>query len=145
MHQIELNAPAGDLESAKAAICAGADAIYLSGHLFNARKLASNFTKDQIKEVIALAHNNKVKVYFALNTLVYNREIRNWFKTLEDAYLAGIDGVIIQELFFAPYIKKFFPGLQINASTQASVMNYHGIQQFSEIDQVVLARELTKE
>ncbi|HLC95742.1 MAG TPA: U32 family peptidase [Candidatus Nanoarchaeia archaeon] len=143
MHQIELNAPAGDLESTKAAICSGADAIYLSGHLFNARKLAGNFTKDQIKEVIALAHNNKVKVYFALNTLVYNREIGNWFKTLEDAYLAGIDAVIIQELFFVPYIRKFFPGLRIHASTQASLMNYHGINAFRDLDQVVLARELT--
>ncbi|MBT4648509.1 U32 family peptidase [archaeon] len=77
-----------------------------------------------------------------MNTLVRNNEIKSWFSTLEKAYLMGIDAVIMQEVFLMKYVKKFFPGLEIHASTQSSMMNYRSIKLFPEPDMVVLAREL---
>ncbi len=145
MNTLELNSPAGDIESLKAAVYNGADSVYLGTKFFNARRLAGNFSAAELTDAVMFAHLHGVQVYLTLNTLVRDEEVSFWFTQLEEAYLAGIDGVIIQELFFAPFIKKFFPGLRIHASTQASLMNFHGISQFPEIDQVVLARELTKD
>src|SRR3989344_1651341 len=144
MPKLELNSPAGDWSCLKAAVCNGADSVYLGIKFFNARRLAKNFSLEELKDAVFFAHLHGVKVYLTLNTLVRNEEFSFWFKTLEDAYLAGIDAVIIQELFFAELIKKSFPGLKVHASTQASLMNYHGINQFPELDLVVLARELNQ-
>ncbi len=142
---LALHAPAGDIDSVKAAVYNGADAVYLGVTFFNARRLAKNFTFEQLKEIIFFCHVHKVKVYLTMNTLVRNDELPLWFKTLEQAYLLGINAVIIQEVFFTPFIKKYFPELRVHASTQASFMNYHGINQFKHFDSVILARELTHE
>lgn len=142
MQKLELNSPAGDWDCLKAAVYNGANAVYLGIQFFNARRLASNFSLEELKDAVFFAHLHSVKVYLTLNTLVRNEELPMWFETLEKAYLAGIDAVILQELFLAPLIKKSFPGLRVHASTQASLMNYHGVNQFPEVDLVVLAREL---
>ncbi|MDO8655758.1 MAG: peptidase U32 family protein, partial [Nanoarchaeota archaeon] len=142
MQKLELNSPAGDWECLKAAVYSGANAVYLGIQFFNARRLASNFSLEELKDAVFFAHLHSVKVYLTLNTLVRNEELPMWFETLEKAYLAGIDAVILQELFLAPLIKKSFPGLRVHASTQTSLMNYHGVNQFPEVDLVVLAREL---
>ncbi len=146
MHTIELNSPAGNIESVKSAVYNGANAVYLGMRMFNARRMADNFSLEELKQIIKFCHLHNVKVYLAMNTLVKNPEIELWFKSLESAYLAGIDAVIIQNLWLAPLIKKFFPDLKIHASTQSSLMNYHGINFFEEqnlLDSVVLARELS--
>ena len=142
MDKLELNSPAGDWECLKAAVYNGANAVYLGIQFFNARRLASNFSLDELKDAVFFAHLHSVKVYLTLNTLVRNEELPMWFETLEKAYLVGIDAVILQELFLAPLIKKSFPGLRVHASTQTSLMNYNGINQFPDLDLVVLAREL---
>src|SRR3989344_2338796 len=144
MHQLELNSPVGDWDCLKAAVYNGASSVYLGIKFFNARRLAKNFSLEELKDAVFFAHLHEVKVYLTFNTLVRNEELPMWFKTLEQAYLAGIDAVIIQEIFLAPIIKKSFPGLRVHASTQASLMNYHGIAQFPELDLVVLARELNQ-
>ena len=144
MHKLELNSPVGDWDCLKAAVYNGANSVYLGIKFFNARRLAKNFSLEELKEAVFFAHLHGVKVNLTFNTLVRNEELPMWFKTLEQAYLAGIDAVILQEVFLAPLIKKSFPGLRINFSTQASLMNYHGIQQFPEADLVVLARELNQ-
>ena len=144
MHQLELNSPVGDWDCLKAAIYNGANSVYLGIKFFNARRLAKNFSLEELKDAVFFAHLHNVKVYLTFNTLVRNEELPMWFKTLEQAYLAGIDAVILQEVFLAPLIKKSFPGLRVHASTQASLMNYHGIRQFPELDLVVLARELNQ-
>ncbi|HLD00207.1 MAG TPA: U32 family peptidase [Candidatus Nanoarchaeia archaeon] len=143
MHQLELNSPAGDWDCLKAAIYNGASSVYLGIKFFNARRLAKNFSLQELKDAVFFAHLHEVKIYLTLNILVRNEELPLWFKTLEEAYLAGIDAVIIQEISLAPMIKQAFPGLRIHASTQASLMNYQGINQFPDLDLVVLARELT--
>lgn len=144
MHRLELNSPVGDWDCLKAAVYNGANSVYLGIKFFNARRLAKNFSLEELKDAVFFAHLHGVKVYLTFNTLVRNEELPMWFKTLEQAYLAGIDAVIIQEVFLAPMIKKSFPGLRVHASTQASFMNYHGIKQFPELDLVVLARELNQ-
>lgn len=144
MHKLELNSPVGDWDCLKAAIYNGANSVYLGIKFFNARRLAKNFSLEELKDAVFFAHLHGIKVYLTFNTLVRNEELPMWFKTLEQAYLAGIDAVIIQDVFLAPIIKKSFPGLRVHASTQASLMNYHGIQQFPEIDLAVLARELNQ-
>ena len=144
MHKLELNSPVGDWDCLKAAVYNGADSVYLGIKFFNARRLAKNFSIDELKDAVFFAHLHRVKVYLTLNTLVRNEELLPWFKTLEQAYLVGIDAVIIQELFFSPLIKNSFPGLRVHASTQASLMNYHAIDQFPDIDLAVLARELNQ-
>ncbi|MBI5390363.1 U32 family peptidase [Candidatus Woesearchaeota archaeon] len=142
-HKLELNAPAGDMDCLKAAIANGADSVYLGMRLFNARRLTKNFTRDELTEAVIFAHLHGVKIYLTMNTLVRNDELQRWFTSLEEAYLAGIDAVIIQEVFLAPYIRASFPGLRIHASTQASIMNARAANLFA-IDLVVLARELTQ-
>lgn len=144
MHTLELNSPAGDWGCLEAAVYNGANAVYLGIKFFNARRLAKNFSLEELKEVVFFAHLHGVKVYLTFNTLVRNEELSMWFKNLEQAYLAGIDAVILQDLFLAPLIKKFFPGLRVHASTQASLMNFQGIRQFPDLDLVVLARELNQ-
>ena len=142
---MELLSPAGSMDSVKAAIANGADAVFLGPKLFNARRLAGNFSETELGEAVGLCHLHGVKAYLTLNTLVRNEEIGQWFRVLEKAYLAGADGAIIQEVAFAKLIKKAFPGLELHASTQASFMNWHGISNFQEFDLVVLAREMTRE
>lgn len=142
--KLQLNAPAGDWASLKAAVNNGADAVYFGLKLFNARRLADNFSEEDLKDIVGYCHLHNVKVLLALNTLVRNDELNNWFLTLEKAFVVGIDGVIIQELFLVPLIKEYFPVLAVHASTQASLMNSQGINAFKEIDTVVLARELSE-
>ena len=144
MHKLELNSPVGDWDCLKAAVYNGANSVYLGIKFFNARRLAKNFSLEELKDAVFFAHLHEVKVYLTFNTLVRNEELPMWFKTLEQAYLAGIDAIILQEVFLAPLIKKYFPGLRIHASTQASFMNYYGIRQFPDLDLVVLARELNQ-
>ncbi len=144
MQKLELNSPVGDWDCLKAAVYNGADSVYLGIKFFNARRLAKNFSLEELKDAVFFAHLHGVKVYLTLNTLVRNEEFPLWFKTLEQAYLAGIDAIIVQEVSLAPLIKKSFPGLRVHASTQASLMNYHGIDQFPDLDLVVLARELNQ-
>ncbi|HLC77564.1 MAG TPA: DUF3656 domain-containing protein [Candidatus Nanoarchaeia archaeon] len=144
LRTLELNSPVGDWDCLKAAVYNGANSVYLGIKFFNARRLAKNFSLEELKDAVFFAHLHGVKVYLTFNTLVRNEELPMWFKTLEQAYLAGIDAVILQEVFLAPLIKKSFPGLRVHASTQASLMNHHGIQQFPELDLVVLARELNQ-
>ncbi len=142
---MEVLSPVGCQENLEVAIANGADAVYLGVSLFNARRFAQNFKLSGLKQVVLQAHLHGVKVYLTMNTLVRDNEMNSWFKALEKAYLAGIDAVIIQEVSFAARIKKMFPGLEVHASTQASVMNYHSLAWLEEFDLYVLARELTKE
>ncbi|MEK6809858.1 MAG: peptidase U32 family protein, partial [Nanoarchaeota archaeon] len=144
MHKLKLNSPVGDWDCLKAAVYNGANSVYLGIKFFNARRLAKNFSLEELKDAVFFAHLHGVKVNLTFNTLVRNEELSMWFKTLEQAYLAGIDAVIIQEIFLASLIKRSFPGLKVHASTQASLMNYRGIAQFHDVDLVVLARELNQ-
>jgi len=145
MNKIELLSPVGSLANLKAAIASGADSVYLGMNKFNAREFATNFNPDYFKEAVNLCKSNNVKLFLTMNTLIKNSEINEFFKDLSFAYEQGIDSVIIQDPGFIEIIKKSFPELHIHMSTQAGVMNSSHANLFSEVDRIVLARELSKE
>jgi len=142
---MEVLSPVGCQENLEVAIANGADAVYLGVSLFNARRFAANFKLSGLRDTVLQAHLHGVKVYLTMNTLVRNTEIDSWFKAVEKAYIAGVDAIIIQEVSFAPILRELFPGMEIHASTQASVMNYHSTNVLSDFDLFVLAREMTRD
>ncbi len=140
----ELLAPAGSPESLRAAVAAGADAVYLSGKRFGARKFAANFSDDEIKEGIRLAHSRGVRVYVTVNTLIHDRELEGVAEYLVWLYAAGADAVLVQDTGVAALAREIVPGLTIHASTQMTIHNAEGVLWAAEqgFSRVVLAREL---
>ena len=145
--KIELLAPAGSWEAFVAAVENGTDAVYLGGRLFNARQFASNFDGEQLKKALDYAHVRGVNIYLALNTLVLDDEIKDAMAFAEEAYLAGIDGVIVQDLGLAGLLRQSLPDLGLHASTQMTVYNLEGVRTLEKLgfSRVVPARELSLE
>lgn len=141
---MEVLAPAGSIEAFKAAIYNGADAIYCGLKTFNARRLAKNFSSEELHEAVQLAHIHGVKVYVTMNTLVRNNELSMWISTIKKAYEAGVDSLIVQDMALANYLSKHLD-IEIHASTQCSFMNHHAISNLPFFHTYVLARELKKD
>ena len=116
----ELLAPCGDWEAFLAAVENGADDVYMGGKLFNARQYASNFDKDKLEEAINYAHIRDVRVYLTLNTLISDSEMKAALDLIEEAYLAGIDGIIVQDIGLASLVREWFPDLSLHASTDGN-------------------------
>jgi putative protease len=148
-HIPELLAPAGDLESAYAAFQYGADAVYVGLRRFSARAEASNFSADDLGEIVAFAHaaTPRRRVFAAVNTLVQNRELAELVDTVAVAAESGADALIVQDLGVAHIAKKYFPTLRLHGSTQMAVHSLAGAQALRDIGfkRVTLARELTME
>jgi putative protease len=140
----ELLAPAGSPEAFRAAIAAGADAVYLSGKRFGARKFAANFSDAEIEEAVNFAHARDVRVYVTVNTLIHDREIAGTVDYLIWLYSLGVDAVLIQDIGIAALAREIIPGLVIHASTQMTIHNAEGVRWAAEqgFSRVVLAREL---
>lgn len=140
---VELLAPVGSQEALYAAIQNGANAIYLSGKLFNARQYASNFDLDELRKAVSYAHLRNVKVYITVNTLVDDNEINDIIDYTKFLYEIDVDGIIVQDLGYASIIRKIFPDLDIHASTQMTINNLDGVEFLKKIGfkRVVLARE----
>jgi len=140
---IEILAPAGNAESFKAAINAGADAIYIGLNEFSARKNAENFSIENVRDYIKRAHLFGVKVYVAVNTLVKNSELDTFFDVIGKAYVAGADAFILQDMLLGKIIKANYPDIVLHLSTQAGVCNTYGAYLAKEygFDRVILARE----
>ncbi|MGV8151802.1 MAG: U32 family peptidase [Candidatus Nanoarchaeia archaeon] len=141
----ELLCPAGALANLKAAVVSGADAVYLGLTNFSARAYAKNFNKDYLKEAVKISKSNNVRLFLTMNTLIKNNEIKEFFSELDNAYLSGIDAVIIQDPSFIEIIRSSFPELKIHISTQAGVMNSMHASILNSVDRINLARELSKE
>lgn len=143
MKRIELLSPAGTMESLKAAIHAGCDAVYLAGKFFGARSYAGNFDNDELKEAVTYAHLYGVKVYVTVNTIVYEREVKAFLKYIDFLVSIHVDALIIQDLGMMDFIRKIYPDLELHASTQMNVHNLEGVQFLEKIGvkRVVLARE----
>lgn len=141
----ELLAPAGDLDSFRAAVENGADAIYLGGRLFNARQFAGNFGHEELKQALDYAHIRGKNIYFTMNTLLADNELQEALDFTGQAYMLGIDGIIVQDLGFAALVKKIFPDLPLHASTQMTVYNLEGVKFLERygFKRAVLARELS--
>ncbi len=135
--QFELLAPGGDLDSIKAAIAAGADAIYCGLDRFNARNRATNLTLDNLNGVLTLAHQHSCKIFLTLNVLILESEIPAIVRLLSQLNTTKIDGVIVQDLGLAYILKHHFPDLDVHASTQ---LNTHNEGQILFLNQLTVSR-----
>lgn len=142
----ELLAPAGSFEHLVAAIKAGADAVYLGAKQFGARAYAGNFSKEELVRAIYYAHFYEKKVYLTVNTLMKEKELKEqFFSFLLPFYKAGLDGVIVQDMGTASFIREYFPGLDIHGSTQMTITSKEGAIAAKRMgmNRIVLARELS--
>jgi putative protease len=146
---VELLAPAGGPDAAFAAFHHGADAIYLGLKKFSARAEAENFTLDELSEVVAYAHalTPRRRVFVTVNTLIRNDELPELVETLAALADMGVDALIIQDLGVYHVVRRYFPELELHASTQLAVHNRAGAAALHAMGftRVVLARELTFE
>ncbi len=140
----ELLAPAGSMESLKAAVNAGADAVYLAGKQFGARHYAANFNNADLKEAVNYAHLRGVKVYVTVNTLIKDHELPDLAKYLLFLYENGVDAILVQDIGAARIAKEIVPDLALHASTQMTIHNAEGVKWAGEFGfkRVVLAREM---
>ncbi|MDD1678190.1 MAG: DUF3656 domain-containing protein [Methanomicrobiales archaeon] len=140
----ELLAPAGSWDALRAAVGAGADAVYLAGKRFGARAYADNFDDEQLLSALEYAHRADVRVYVTVNTLLDEQELRGAGKFLLFLYEQGVDGVLVQDPGLISLARKRIPGLPLHASTQMTLHNSAGVRWASEagLNRVVLAREL---
>ena len=83
--KFEILAPAGSMESLIAGVRSGANAVYLGGKLFNARRNAGNFDNEELKKAVEYCHNRMVKVYLAINILISDREMQDAYNAVRDA------------------------------------------------------------
>lgn len=144
--KIELLSPAGNADALRAAVQSGADAVYIGGPLFNARRSAKNFSVDEIKTFADYCHLYGADLHVAVNTLIKEKELP---QLLEYAYQlndAGADALIVQDLGAAQLIKKACPKLALHASTQMTVTSAEGVKYLENMgfSRVVLARELSR-
>ncbi len=140
----ELLAPAGSPEALAAAIAAGADAVYLSGKRFGARKFAANFDETSLAEAIDYAHLAGVKVYVTVNTLIRENELDDMAEYLLRLYEMGADAVLLQDLGAALLARRAIPELERHASTQLTIHNKEGVlwAERAGFKRAVLAREV---
>ena len=143
----ELLSPAGGWEALTAAVQNGADAVYMGGNQFNARRLADNFDREALRKAIQYAHLYGVRIYVTVNILIKEKEweeLESFLKELEEF---AADGVIVQDLGAARYIAQNHPNLALHASTQMTIHQLEGVRILEDMGfcRIVPARELTLE
>ena len=140
----ELLSPAGNMDSVKAAVNNGADAIYLGGKDFSARQYANNFDLEELEEVIDYCHLRGVKVYVTVNIVYKDKEIKELLKFVSNLYKIGADALIMQNIGAAMLIKENFKDIKLNASTQLTVNSLEDVRALEKIgfSKIVLSREL---
>ena len=140
---LEILAPAGTLECANAAIDNGANAIYLGLSAFSARQGAGNFDEQSFRAIIRKAHFCGAKIYVAMNTVVKDGELDDFFRSLLFAWDEGADGIIMQDVFLGKLVHERYPEIVLHLSTQAGVCTVDGASLAKEygFSRVILARE----
>ena len=145
MKMPELLAPAGSPESLRAAVQAGAGAVYLGWGEFNARRSAKNFSDEEFAQALAYCHQRGVRVFLTLNTLVSDRELPRAAETARKACRLGVDSVLVQDWGLFDLLRQMLPDLPLHASTQMSLHTLGGARRAAELGltRVVLAREMS--
>lgn len=146
-NRYEILAPAGSFEALQAAVQNGANAVYLSGKDFGARKFANNFSNEELVEAIKYCHIRGVDVYVTVNTLILNQELDKLKKYIDFLYTSGVDAVIVQDIGVLNYIRNTYTDLEVHCSTQMSVQTVEDIKYLESLgaNRVVLGREMTVE
>lgn len=145
MRELELLIPAGSLDVLKTAVIYGADAVYIGGEAFGLRAKAKNFTKEDMKEGIAFAHERGVKVYVTANILAHNEDLPGVEEYFEEMKEVRPDALIISDPGVFAIARKILPDMELHVSTQANNTNY-GTFLFwynQGAKRVVTARELS--
>lgn len=145
--RVEILAPCGSEESLEAALNGGADAVYLGMSSFSARRNAVNFNGEQLKMAVKKAHRQGVRVFVTLNILVFDDEISQLEKTINEIQDSEADGVIVQDWGVVSKIKEIAPKLRLHASTQMTITSASGAEFAKKqgFSRVVLPRELSLE
>lgn len=143
----ELLAPAGDMERLEMAVRYGADAVYLAGQSYGMRAFAGNFTDEELRAAVALAHSHGVKVHCTINTMPRCDEVEGLPAHLELLNDAGVDAVIVADLGAFTLAGKYAPRCARHISTQASICNPVTARAWYDLgaSRVILARELSLE
>lgn len=144
--RVEILAPAGSMECLKAAVAAGADAVYAGGALFGARAYAHNLTEEELLEAIDYVHLHGRRLYLTVNTLIKDREMeKQMYDYLLPYYRQGLDAVIVQDIGLFRFIRKHFPDLPIHASTQMTLTGVDGAKFLEKegAQRIVTSRELS--
>ncbi len=143
---VELLAPAGSYDSLRAAINAGADAVYIGGSRFGARAFADNLDTEKMTDAIRFVHLHGKKLFLTVNTLLKNKELsEQLFNDILPLYKSGLDAVIVQDMGVFRFFRENFPELDIHASTQMTITGVSGAAFLKEqgAARVVTARELS--
>ena len=145
-HRAQILAPAGSAEALRAAVLAGADAVYLGGKALNARVRAGNFDEAGLKEAVRYCHERGVAVYLTLNTVVADSQLAEAADCVERACAIGIDALILQDLGLAALVRRMAPEMELHASTQMSVHTRAGLRLLKRMGfrRAVLAREMSR-
>lgn len=144
-HEIEILAPAGNMDCLNAAVCAGANAVYMGLDHFNARRGADNFTLETLKTACNYAHLHDVKIYLTLNIIVFEQEFQRAINIAVQAANAGVDAFIIQDIGIARAVAQYIPDVPIHISTQMNIHDEFGLRAVAALGakRVTLARELS--
>ncbi len=146
--EIEILAPAGSIDSMKAAFYAGADAVYMGGSRFGARAFANNPDEEELKRAIDYAHLHHKKIYLTMNTLFKEKELEEEAcRFLKPYYEQGLDAILVQDTGLLSMLKDRFPGLPIHASTQMTITGNSMTRWLEKqgLERIVLSRELSLE
>ena len=142
---IELLAPAGNFDALKAAVNAGADAVYLAGENFGARAYAKNFSRENLIDAVNFAHLRGVKIHVTANTILSDDELDNFSNFIKFLKEIHVDAILVQDLGAAKIIQEIAPEIPLHASTQMTIHNLDGVKIFHKLgfSRVVLSRELS--
>ena len=145
MRNVELLAPAGNMAALHAAVAGGADAVYLGLETFNARRGADNFTLETLREACDFAHLRGVSVYVTMNTIILPDEVGEALECVRQAYRAGADGFIVQDIGLAAEISRTLPEASLHLSTQMNTHNLAGVRAAARLgaERITLAREVS--
>lgn len=144
-NQVELLAPAGNMAALHAAVAGGADAVYLGLETFNARRGADNFTLETLREACDFAHLRGVSIYVTMNTIILPDEVGEALECVRQAYRAGADGFIVQDIGLAAEISRTLPEASLHLSTQMNTHNLAGVRAAARLgaERITLAREVS--
>ena len=142
---VELLAPAGSFEALRAAVEAGADAVYLAGEKFGARAYAENFAGENLLKAVEFAHLRGVAVHVTVNTIIADSELDEFAAYIKFLRRANVDALLVQDLGAASIAKNIAPEIPLHASTQMTIHNSEGVKFLADLGftRAVLSRELT--
>ena len=143
----ELLCPAGTMESLRAALHFGADAVYGGMKRFGLRAFAGNFDEDQLREAVALCHGAGKKFYLTMNVFPFDDQMDDFVETARIAQSIGVDAAIVSDLGAVVTLREKLPELALHVSTQASTVNTAAVKHYQHLgcERVILARETSIE